>query len=156
MILDRADVNSLNTRFQLDFKRAADCIRIDSVGRIEQRVTAAARNLERFGARNLVIKMFSLLDRDRAFEARGFLRCEVMEVIALREDEPVCEALAERGFKKRFVLSDRWVPFYPADQHAPILGHIGETEHLPFRKRRAGGKHCCKEDAVRCTENLGQ
>jgi len=53
MILDRADVNSLNTRFQLDFKRAAECIRIDLVGMIEQRVTAAARNLERFGARNL-------------------------------------------------------------------------------------------------------
>jgi len=52
----------------------------------------------------------------------GFLRCEVIEVIALREDEPVCVALAERGFKKRFVLSDQWVPFYPADQHAPSSG----------------------------------
>ena len=85
----------------------------------------------------------------------GFLRCEVIEVIALREDEPVCEALAERGFKKRFVLSDQWVPFYPIDQHAPILGHIGETAHLPFRKRRANGKHCCGEDAAHRTENLG-
>lgn len=77
-----------------------------------------------------------------------------MEGITLREDEPVGEALAESGFKKLLFLSDRWVQFYPADQHASILRHISETAHLPFRKRRASEKHRCKEDAARRAENL--
>ena len=110
MILDCADVNSPNTRFQLYLERATECIRINPVVRIEQRVKAAARNLDRFGTRNLERKMFSRLVRDRAFEGGGFLRCEVMEVITAKEDEPIGEALAERNLKKLLILSERRVP----------------------------------------------
>jgi len=79
-----------------------------------------------------------------------------MEVIALRKYEPVDEALAERGLRKLLVLSERWLQFYPADQHVSILGHIGERARICRSGSVVPAESIfCKEDAARRTEKLG-